>query len=129
MEKEYNIIIIGTGTAGRTFADKVSRSVLKLDVIDSGASGGISPPGGCDAKKLFTDIARVTDWSNQLIVKGTGIQSPLKIDWPFLIFKIREKCFIGQQGGGLCCCPSWGQDSVVHGGHSILPKSLSEDPP
>jgi len=26
MEKDYDIVIIGTGTAGRTFADKVARS-------------------------------------------------------------------------------------------------------
>ena len=85
MEKNYDIIIIGTGTAGRTFADKVAHSGLKIAIIDSGEYGGISPPGGCDPKKMFTDIAEVTDWNNRLIGKGVGIQNPLKIDWPSLI--------------------------------------------
>jgi glutathione reductase (NADPH) len=89
MEKDYNIIIIGTGTAGRTFADKVSRSGLKIAIIDSRKYGGISPPRGCDSKKMFTDIAEVTDWNNRLIGKGAGSQNPIKIDWPSLI-KFKE---------------------------------------
>lgn len=85
MEKDYDIIIIGTGTAGRTFADKVAHSGLKIAIVDSGKYGGISPPRGCDTKKMFTDIAGVTDRNNRLIGKGVGIQNPLKIDWPSLI--------------------------------------------
>ncbi|BBL64598.1 Dihydrolipoyl dehydrogenase [Methanosarcina mazei TMA] len=85
MENDYDIIIIGTGTAGRTFADKVAHSGLKIAIVDSGEYGGISPPGGCDLKKLFTDIAMITDRNNRLIGKGAGTQNPLKIDWPSLI--------------------------------------------
>jgi len=85
MEKDYDIIILGTGTAGRTFADKVANSGLKIAIIDSGEYGGISPPRGCDTKNMFTDLAEVTDRSNRLIGKGVGIQNPLKIYWPSLI--------------------------------------------
>lgn len=85
MEKEYNIIIIGTGTSGRAFADKVANSGLKIAIVDSGAYGGISPPGGCDTKKMFTDIASIIDCNNRLIGKGVGTENPLKIDWPSLI--------------------------------------------
>lgn len=53
MEKDYDIIIVGTGTAGRIFADKVASSGLKIAIIDSGAYGGISPPGNCDAKNVY----------------------------------------------------------------------------
>ncbi|MDP4193373.1 MAG: NAD(P)/FAD-dependent oxidoreductase [Bacteroidota bacterium] len=84
-EKDYDIIIIGTGTAGRVFADKVARSGLKIAIVDSGEYGGVSPPRGCDPKKMFTDIAKVTDRNHQLIGKGVEIQKPLKIDWPSLI--------------------------------------------
>jgi len=61
MGKDYEIIIIGTGTAGRAFADKVAYSGLKIAIIDSREYGGISPPGDCDPKKMFTDIAEITD--------------------------------------------------------------------
>ncbi len=85
MENEYDIIIIGSGTSGRTFADKVAHSGLKIAIVDSGAYGGISPPGSCDTKKMFTDIASIIDWNNRLIGKGVGTQNPIKIDWPSLI--------------------------------------------
>lgn len=85
MEKDYDIIIIGTGTAGRTFADKVASSGLKIAIVDSREYGGVSPPIGCDPKKMFVDIAEITGWNNRLIGKGAGTQNPLKIDWPSLI--------------------------------------------
>ncbi len=85
MEKDYEIIIIGTGTAGRTFADKVAHSGLQIAIIDSGKYGGISPPRGCDTKKMFTYLAEVTDWTNLLMGKGVEIQDPLKIDCPSLL--------------------------------------------
>lgn len=53
MEKDYDILIIGTGTAGRTFADKVAHSGLKTAIVDSGEYGGISPPGSCDLKRYL----------------------------------------------------------------------------
>ena len=88
MEKGYDIVVIGTGTAGRTFVDKVVSSGLKIAMVESRKYGGISPPGDCDLKKMFTDITEVTDWNNRLIGKGAGIQNPLKINWPsFITFK------------------------------------------
>ena len=53
MERDYDIIIIGTGTAGRTFADKVARSGLKIAIIDSREYGGISPPGTVIQKRCL----------------------------------------------------------------------------
>lgn len=51
MEKDYDIVVIGTGTADRTFVDKVVPSGLKIAMVESRKYGGISPPGGCDLKK------------------------------------------------------------------------------
>jgi glutathione reductase (NADPH) len=90
MKKDYDVIIIGTGTAGRTVANKVAFSGLKTAIVDIKEYGGISPPGGCDPKKMFTDIAEATDWNNRLIGKGAGIQNPSKFDWPSLIEFKRE---------------------------------------
>jgi glutathione reductase (NADPH) len=95
MEKDYDIVVIGTGTAGRTFVDKIAPLGLKIAMVDSRKYGGMSPPGGCDLKKMFTDITEVTDWNNRLIGKGAGIQNPLKINWrSFIRFKktFMEEC-------------------------------------
>jgi len=95
MEKDYDIVVIGTGTAGRTLVDKIVPLGLKIAMVDSRKYGGISPPGSCDLKKMFTDITKVTDWNNRMIGKGAGTQNPLKINWPSLIiFKktLMEEC-------------------------------------
>jgi len=85
MEKEYKIIIIGTGTAGRTLAGRARSSGLKLAIIDSRGYGGTCPLRGCDPKKVLAGVSEATDWNNRLIGKGTGTKEPLEIDWPSLI--------------------------------------------
>lgn len=85
MERKYDIIILGTGTAGRTFAGKIAHSKLKTAIIDSKEYGGTCPLRGCDPKKVLTDIAEVIDSNNRLIEEGVGINTPLKLDWTSLI--------------------------------------------
>ncbi|HEY3361313.1 MAG TPA: NAD(P)/FAD-dependent oxidoreductase [Methanosarcina sp.] len=85
MERKYDIIIIGSGTAGRTFAGKVAHSGLKIAIIDSKEYGGTCPLRGCDPKEVLTDLAEVVDSNNRLIGKGVGMNTPLKLDWPSLI--------------------------------------------
>jgi len=85
MENKYDIIIIGTGTAGRTFTGKVSHSGLKIAIIDSREYGGTCPLRGCDPKKVLIDITEVVDSSNRLVGKGVGTDTSLTIDWASLI--------------------------------------------
>lgn len=85
MERDYDTVIIGTGTAGRTLAGKVARSGLKIAIVDSREYGGTCPLRGCDPKEVLTYISHITDWNNRLIGKGGGTKAPLKIDWPSLI--------------------------------------------
>jgi glutathione reductase (NADPH) len=85
MEKKYDIIIIGTGSAGRTLANRARSSKLKFAIIDSREYGGTCPLRGCDPKKVFSSAAEATDWNNRLIGKGAGTKDPLKIDWPSLL--------------------------------------------
>ena len=85
MVKEYDALIIGTGTAGRTFAGKVARSGLKIAIVDSREYGGTCPLRGCDPKEVLTDMAHNIDLINRLRGKGTGTKNPLIIDWPSLI--------------------------------------------
>ncbi len=85
MEKKYDIIILGTGTAGRTLAGRADSSGLKFAIIDSREYGGTCPLRGCDPKKVLTSASEATDWNNRLIGKGAGTEEPLRIDWPSLI--------------------------------------------
>lgn len=85
MEKEYDIIIVGTGTAGRTLAGRAKSSGLKFAIIDSREYGGTCPLRGCDPKKVLASVSDATDWNNRLIGRGAGTEEPLKTDWLSLI--------------------------------------------
>ncbi|MGB9938829.1 dihydrolipoyl dehydrogenase family protein [Methanosarcina sp.] len=85
MERKYDIIIIGTGTAGRTLAGRARSSGLKFAIIDSREYGGTCPLRGCDPKKVLASASEATDWNNRLIGKGAGTKDPLEVDWPSLI--------------------------------------------
>ncbi len=85
MEKEYDVVIIGTGVAGRTLAGKVASSGLKTAIVDSREYGGTCILRGCDPKEVLTDMAHNTDRINRLKGKGVGAGTPLTIDWPSLI--------------------------------------------
>lgn len=85
MERTYDVIIIGTGTAGRTLAGRAQSSGLKFAVIDSREYGGTCPLRGCDPKKVLASASEATDWNNRLIGKGAGTKEPLEIDWFSLI--------------------------------------------
>jgi glutathione reductase (NADPH) len=85
MAREYNVVVIGTGTAGRTFIGKILHSGFKIAVVDSREYGGTCPLRGCDPKKVLTGITELTEWSNRLRGKGIRTENPLAIDWPSLI--------------------------------------------
>ena len=44
MEKDYDIVVIGAGTAGRTFVDKVMPSGLKIAMVESRKYGAFLLP-------------------------------------------------------------------------------------
>ncbi|MCC4768998.1 NAD(P)/FAD-dependent oxidoreductase [Methanosarcina sp. DH2] len=85
MENKYDIIIIGTGTAGRTLAGRAKSSGLKFAIIDSREYGGTCPLRGCDPKKVLAGVSEATDLNNRLIGKGAGTEKPLLVYWPSLI--------------------------------------------
>ncbi len=85
MERKYDVIILGTGTAGRTLAGRARSSGLKFAIIDSREYGGTCPLRGCDPKKVLASASEATDWNNRLIGKGAGTKDPLEVDWPSLI--------------------------------------------
>ncbi len=85
MERDYDIIIIGSGVAGTTLAYKVASSGLNIAIIDCREYGGTCPLRGCDPKKVLASASEATDWNNRFIGKGSGTEGLLSINWPSLI--------------------------------------------
>ncbi len=80
--EEYDIFVIGTGTAGKTVAYECAAEGMKVAIADNREFGGTCPNRGCDPKKVLVGITEAMQLSENL--KGKGIVSVPKIDWPAL---------------------------------------------
>jgi glutathione reductase (NADPH) len=83
MSKSYDVIVIGSGTAGQTAAYKLHENGLRVGVVESSAQpGGICALAGCQAKKWFFEGAETVARSRHLA--GIGISQPAAADWTAL---------------------------------------------
>jgi glutathione reductase (NADPH) len=84
MDQRFDLIVIGSGTAGSTVASMCRSAGWSVAVVDSLPFGGTCALRGCDPKKVLVGAAELLDFSQRLrateSVKGT-----LQIDWPKLI--------------------------------------------
>ncbi len=84
MEKEYDLIAVGTGEAGSAAAHMAASKGLKTAIVDFRKFGGTCALRGCDPKKVITGQASIIADYNRLLGKGMP-GSGLKLDWQRLI--------------------------------------------
>lgn len=77
--KEYDVFVIGTGTAGKTVAYDCAAEGMKVAIADNREFGGTCSQRGCDPKKVLVGFTEAIQLSENL--KGKGITSIPKIDW------------------------------------------------
>lgn len=80
--KEYDVFVIGTGTAGKKVAYGCAAEGMKVAIADNREFGGTCSQRGCDPKKVLVGITEAMQLSENL--KGKGIVSVPKIDWAAL---------------------------------------------
>src|SRR5438034_2197443 len=84
MATMVDAIVIGTGSAAQSVADKVREAGQSVAVIDSRPFGGTCQLRGCDPKKVLVGVSELADWSQRM--QGKGVSAPaLSINWPELI--------------------------------------------
>lgn len=84
---DYDVVVIGTGTAGQTAAFELKANGLTVAVVEKSTTpGGTCALAGCQAKKWFYEAAEIAAKANHL--KGKGIVSAPQIAWADLL---REK--------------------------------------
>lgn len=84
MEKKFDVIVIGTGSAGSTVAHKCRSAGWNVAIVDSRPFGGTCALRGCDPKKVLVGAAELIDWNRRM--EGTGIvKNGTQIDWPALM--------------------------------------------
>lgn len=84
MSNQYDLIVIGTGTAATTAAAKCRAAGWHVAVVDDQPFGGTCALRGCDPKKVLVGAAELVDWVRRM--QGNGISGEdLHIDWGALM--------------------------------------------
>lgn len=84
--QSFDLIVIGTGSAGKSAAESVRKAGKSVAIIDNMPFGGTCSQRGCDPKKVLVGAADVVSRSAQLT--GKGITAKAAINWPdLMVFK------------------------------------------
>ncbi|THB72351.1 MAG: NAD(P)/FAD-dependent oxidoreductase [Desulfobulbaceae bacterium] len=77
---EYDVAIIGSGTAGQTAAGELVAEGLRVALVESSETpGGVCALRGCQAKKWFYEAMEIVARSRHLL--GKGVVSEPVVDW------------------------------------------------
>jgi pyruvate/2-oxoglutarate dehydrogenase complex dihydrolipoamide dehydrogenase (E3) component len=79
---DYDIIVIGGGSAGSTAAKFAAKRDLKVALIERDKLGGTCLNYGCDPTKAFLHAARN--------LKDRELQEPLQEEWGHVVIRVRE---------------------------------------
>ncbi|MFD2936354.1 dihydrolipoyl dehydrogenase family protein [Spirosoma flavum] len=79
----FDLIVIGTGSAGATVAQAAREAGKKVAIIDKLPFGGTCSQRGCDPKKVLVGVAELIARSEQM--SGKGISGSPTINWADLM--------------------------------------------
>jgi glutathione reductase (NADPH) len=79
----FDVLVIGTGTAGYTLSLALRKAGRRVAVVDNRPYGGTCAMRGCQPKKYLVAAAEVAHLSHQM--SRIGIQPVAQIDWPALM--------------------------------------------
>lgn len=83
MSKKYDVIVIGTGPAGKYVAEETSKQGLSVATVESSSYGGTCPNRGCTPKKILSSVSAKVAETNRLV--GRGVQDEVSMNWEDLI--------------------------------------------
>jgi glutathione reductase (NADPH) len=84
---EYDVVVIGSGTAAQNVAPRCAQARLRVAVVDRLPYGGTCGLRGCDPKKVLLAAAEAVSRARGL--GGRGLAGAPAIDWPALIARKR----------------------------------------
>jgi len=84
MTKNFDLIVIGTGSAGAAAANECRSAGWNVAIVDSRPFGGTCALRGCDPKKVLVGVTEVIERTRQLAGKGVSSDT-VKIEWPELM--------------------------------------------
>ena len=83
MDRSFDVIVIGTGTAASTVAGRCREAGRSVAIVDELPFGGTCALRGCDPKKLLRRGPEIVDAAQRM--DGNGVaRDGMHIDWPAL---------------------------------------------
>ena len=83
MEREYDVVVIGTGVVGSDIAWHCGDAGMRVAITDRQEYGGTCALRGCVPKKVLIGAAEVVARVHDQ--QGRGIRGEVSIDWPQLL--------------------------------------------
>ncbi|NUO73749.1 MAG: NAD(P)/FAD-dependent oxidoreductase [Frateuria sp.] len=83
MEHNFDLVVIGTGTAATVAAMRMRAAGKSVAVIDFRPFGGTCALRGCDPKKLMIGGASAFDHARRM--RGKGVAGDVRLEWPGLL--------------------------------------------
>jgi len=83
MEREYDVVVIGTGVVGSDIAWHCGDAGMRVAITDRQEYGGTCALRGCVPKKVLIGAAEVVARVHDQ--QGRGIRGDVSIDWPRLV--------------------------------------------
>lgn len=83
MSRQYDLVVVGSGTAAQVAAHKVRAAGWEVVVVDHRPFGGTCALRGCDPKKMLIGGAEAIDHVRRM--QGKGVAGNTTIDWPALM--------------------------------------------
>lgn len=84
MAYRYDLLVIGTGSAGAAAAGRCRQAGWTVGIVDERPFGGTCALRGCDPKKVLVAAARLVDAVDRYADRGV-MQAPAALDWAGLM--------------------------------------------
>lgn len=81
--EDFDVFVIGTGTAGKKVAKDCARAGMKVAIADNREYGGTCATRGCDPKKVLVGLTEIIDRAEKM--QGKGITKLPESSWPDLM--------------------------------------------
>ena len=83
MAEQYDVVIIGSGPAGRAAGLELNRAGLSVAMVENYGFGGTCPLRGCEPKKVLVDASFTVARSRDML--GQGLGQAAEINWSELM--------------------------------------------